>query len=155
MHIIHRFIVNMNVSFTTVVIGVMIVISHQVHTQQQQQQQQRSSREQSTVLTRVKRRGSSGGHSYGTRVSMPVPSSGGGKQIDPLQLALGAKALVLKVLIIKQLMSTTTQMPVITNVNTTGIAGTGTAAGGAAGGAAGRLRKAPGSGIRRDVKSRM
>lgn len=76
-------------------------------------------------LIRVKRRGGGGGGcsggGYGTRVSMPSSSSsGGGKQMDPLQLALGAKALVLKALLIKQLMeSSSTQPPVVTNVNNT------------------------------------
>ena len=66
-------------------------------------------------LIRVKRRGGGcSGGGYGTRVTMA--SNNDGKQMDPMQLALGAKALVLKVLLIKQLMSTTTQPPVITNV---------------------------------------
>ena len=130
----------------------MLVISDQVNMPEMHQLQESSIEAPEIILNRVKRRGGHG--SYGTRVSMPVPSSGGGKQIDPIQLALGAKALVLKALIIKQLLSTTTQMPVITNVNMTGTgAAAGGAGGGGGGGAAGRLRSASGSGIRRD-KSR-
>lgn len=137
---------NVSIVTATVMCCMILVMSDQIYMPQESQESW--IKEPEMILNRVKRRGGHG--SYGTRVSMPVPSSGG-KQIDPIQLALGAKVLVLKALIIKQLLSTTTQMPVITNVNSTVTA----AAAGGGGGANGRLRTAPGSGIRRDKSRKM
>jgi hypothetical protein len=76
------------------------------------------------VLLRIKRKGGSGGSSYsgggtlGTKVTI---STGSSTTMSPLTMLLGAKALILKGILIKNLIDqkTSTQPPILTNVNDT------------------------------------
>ena len=92
------------------------------------------------TMTRVKRmggnHGSSGGGSLGTKVTI---STGSSTTMSPLTILLGAKALVLKGILIKNLINQQNQPPpVMTSVNSTSSAATSAAAAGGR-----RLRSEP------------